>query len=597
MGDIDEVKSRLNIIDIIGERVTLKRAGRNFKGLCPFHNEKTPSFMVSPERGSWHCFGCGKGGSVIDFVMEYEHVDFAEALETLALRAGVTLEHRQSESPEKKLKEKIYEVNHLASEYYHYILTSHKLGKNALEYLAKRGVKEQTMKTFMLGYSPNSWDGLKKFLNKKGYDERLLETAGLTIPSSRGGYDRFRGRVMFALRDHRGKVIGFSGRLLDPEIKEAKYINTAETPVYVKGDTLYGIDVTKGAIQKENEAIVMEGEFDVISSFQEGIGNVVAIKGSALTEAHVTLIRRFADKIIFALDADVAGDAASRRGINIAEKAGLELKVVRMPVGKDPDDAVRENPPGFKKAIKEAVPVYDYFIDSAKSRFDTESAFGKKRISDELLPILLSIENTIVQAHYIKKVAKLLDVTEEIITEGIKRISKTQISQNTQNTITAGKKEDSKTRPEKLEVFILALILQGRINDFLEELKVSIGFDDLNHPAVKSILKYLDDYASRQKVIFVKDFANELPKELLPILDEAYLMDLSSFIDNDELLLREWFKALKEEQKMIIHKKINDITKTFTESEESIDSAQKEKEDKLREYTQKLRDLEKSSDL
>src|SRR3989344_4754700 len=256
MSDIDEVKTRTNIIDIIGARVTLKKAGRHFKALCPFHSEKTPSFIVSPERQSWKCFGCGKGGSVIDFVMEHDHVDFLEALESLAEKAGVKLTRRHDETPESKLKQRIFEANHLASEYYHFLLTKHVVGENARSYLKTRGVSDKTIKTFMLGYSPNSWDGLLNYLKKKGYDEKLLEHAGLTVSSGRGGYDRFRGRVMFTLKDHRGNTVGFSGRLLDPDAKEAKYINTSETLVYSKSNVLYGLDVTKAAIQKEGEAII-----------------------------------------------------------------------------------------------------------------------------------------------------------------------------------------------------------------------------------------------------------------------------------------------------------------------------------------------------
>ncbi|MBI3343237.1 DNA primase, partial [Candidatus Gottesmanbacteria bacterium] len=276
MSDIDEVKARTNIIDIISARVTLKKAGRHWKALCPFHSEKTPSFIVSPERQSWKCFGCGKGGSVLDFIMEYEHVDFVEALETLAEKAGVKLERRMGDTPEAKLKEKILTANHLASEYYHYLLTKHAIGEKARRYLKTRGVTDKTIKTFSLGYSPNSWDGLLKYLKKKGYDEAILAQAGLIVASNRGGYDRFRGRVMFTLKDHRGNIVGFSGRLLDPDAKEAKYINTSETLVYSKSNVLYGLDVTRAAIQKEGEAIVMEGEFDVISSFQAGVGNTVA---------------------------------------------------------------------------------------------------------------------------------------------------------------------------------------------------------------------------------------------------------------------------------------------------------------------------------
>jgi DNA primase len=592
MSDIDEVKSRLNIVDIVGAKVTLKKAGHNFKGLCPFHSEKTPSFMVSPDRQSFHCFGCGKGGSVIDFVMEYDHVDFVEALETLAEKAGVKLERRADDTPQGKTKTKILEVNHLASEFYHYILTSHKLGEKALSYLRERGVTDKTIKTFMLGYSPNSWDGLAKFLRKKGYDEKLLETAGLLIPSARGGYDRFRGRVMFALRDHRGNVVGFSGRLLDKEIKEAKYINTSETPVYIKGNMLYGLDVTKAAIQKENEAIVMEGEFDVISSFQEGISNVVAIKGSALTEAHVNLLRRFSERITFALDSDMAGDAASRRGIDIAQRAGMDLRVVAIPNGKDPDEAVRENPAQFKKAIKNAVPIYDYFLASAVKRFDPKTSFGKKKISEELLPHLAAIENPVVQSHYMKMVGEALDVSEDVIAEGVRRLlrmpSYTPKEQDSEKKV--GTEPHSRT--EKLELYMLAILLQTKTLDYHEELQEYISIEDLTHQGVKRIVDALGKYIPTHTPFLLRDFADSLPKELVPVVDEAFLWDISGFADDDELVSREWTKMLIELRKQTLHSKVKALTMKLNagENDPAIEA-------QLGEVTRALGALEKSAPL
>jgi DNA primase len=590
MSDIDEVKSRLNIVDIVSAKVPLKKAGHNFKGLCPFHNEKTPSFMVSPDRQSFHCFGCGKGGSVIDFVMEYEHVDFVEALETLAEKAGVKLERRVDDTPQGKTKTKILEVNHLASEFYHYILTSHKLGENARQYLKERGVTEKTIKTFMLGYSPNSWDGLAKFLRKKGYDEKLLETAGLLVPSARGGYDRFRGRVMFALRDHRGNVVGFSGRLLDKEIKEAKYINTSETPVYIKGNMLYGLDVTKAAIQKENEAIVMEGEFDVISSFQEGIGNIVAIKGSALTEAHVNLLRRFAERITFALDSDMAGDAASRRGIDIAQRAGMDLRVVAIPNGKDPDEAVREDPVSFKKAIKNAVPIYDYFLASAVKRFDPKTSFGKKKISDELIPHLAAIENPVVQSHYMKLVGEALDVSEDVIAEGVRRMLRMPSYKPKEQDAEKKSGTEIHTRAEKLELYMLAILLQTKTIEYIEELHEHITSDDLTHSGVRQIVDAIAKFIPSHTPFLLRDFADSLPKELIPVVDEAFLWDISGFADDDELVAREWAKIILELRKQALHTKVKNLTTKLNAGEND-----KTIEAQLGEVTRALGALEKGS--
>ncbi|MCX6794185.1 MAG: DNA primase [Candidatus Gottesmanbacteria bacterium] len=529
---------------------------------------------------------CGKGGDVFSFVQEYDHVDFVEALEELAEITGVKLTRRVGETPEAKLKQKIFEVNHLASEYYQYVLTKHKLGEKALSYLKHRGISDKSIKTFGLGYSPNSWDTLSAYLKKKGYDADLLEKAGLTIKrsGSSGYYDRFRGRVMFTLKDHRGNVVGFSGRVLDPTVKEAKYINTSETPVYTKGNVLYGLDVTKSAIQKENEAIVMEGELDIISSFQEGISNVVAIKGSALTEGHVNLIRRYTEKLAFALDSDLAGDAASRRGIEIADRAGLDMRVVMLPSGKDPDDAVRENPAAVKKAIKEAIPIYDYFISSAVKRFDTISAFGKKKVSEEFLPILAKIENPIVQGHYIKKLAKILDTSEETIVESMRRQAK-GVGMGAQK---AEKQEESTTRAQKLETYVLALVLQGKTAELFEELSDRIKLTDIANPAVHKILDHLKLFLAANTVFLIKDFADSLPTELVPTMDEAFLWDIGELLDDEELFAREWMSALRGLERAGVKWKIQEITDRM----QHMDTGDKDDE-ALRALTDRLKALEK----
>ena len=605
MSDIDEIKSRINIVDLIGKHVKLKKAGRNFKGLCPFHGEKTPSFVVSPDRQIFHCFGCGKGGTIFDFFMEFHHVDFAEALEELATTAGIKLTRSSFAPGESSLKQKLYEVNHLASEYYHYVLTKHPSGQHGLTYLKNRSISDKSMKTFSLGYSPNSWDGLYNFLRKKGYDDEIMEKAGLIIridrqtASGRGYYDRFRGRVMFTLKDHRGNVVGFAGRVLDPSAKEAKYINTQETPIYIKSNILYALDVTKDAIQKANEAIVMEGELDVISSFQAGIPNVVAIKGSALTEGHVRLLRRFTERLTFALDSDMAGDAAARRGIEIADHAGLDMKVVTMPSGKDPDDAARENPGLLKKAIKDAEPIYDYFLASVKKRFDLNSTFGKRKASEELMPVIAKIDNPIVQNHYVKKIAALLDTSElaiddslERVERGLPREKRAQAEGAAQNTILS--------RPDRLEAYLLAMLLQGKTTDLFEDLQEAGLLPEFNNHAILKIIDSLVTYLSPKegepegsKVFLLRDFADSLPPELLPTFDEACLWDIADFLSDEELFTREWLRTLKEFHKVVLRRKIQDITKG-TQNDALDPSESSNLQRQLAKLTDSLRGLEKS---
>ncbi len=601
MTDIDDVKSRLNIVDIIGKHVKLKKAGRNFKGLCPFHGEKSPSFVVSPDRQIFHCFGCQKGGTIFDFVMEYHHIDFAEALEDLANTAGVTLTRKYSDSKDSGIKQKILEANHLASEYFHYILTKHDLGKRGLEYLRGREISDKSIKTFSLGYSPNSWEGLYKFLRKKGYEDELLEKAGLVIrrQGSSGYYDRFRGRVMFTLKDHRGSVVGFAGRILEGDEKDAKYINTSETPVYIKSNILYALDVTKGTIQKENEAIIMEGELDVISSFQAGIGNAVAIKGSALTEGHVRLLKRFTERIVFALDSDMAGDAANRRGIEIADHAGMDMRVVTLPMGKDPDEAARESPGLLKKAIADAVPIYDYFLSSAFKRFDATTAYGKKKISDELLPVIAKIDNPVIQNHYIGKTATILKTSEDALIESMRRLSRgvnAFIQNDTKETTDQSERISSRT--EKLEVYILALLLQGKTVELFEELQ-ELGFlPEFSHPAVVKIIDQLlafltpdENMPVTTKVFLIKDFADSLPKELLPTLDEAFLWDVEDLLDSPNAFMEEWIKTVREFRRVVLHKQIQELNRLGS-SEQLSKTDGEDIQQKLRMATLKLKELE-----
>lgn len=600
MSDTDEIKSRLNIVDIVGERVKLKKAGRNFKGLCPFHTEKTPSFIVSPDRQTFHCFGCGKGGDIFSFVMEFDRVDFTEALETLAERAGVALSRRIADTPEAKLKQQIFEVNHLASEYYHYLLTSHKIGEHARLYLKKRGISDKSIQTFGLGYSPNNWDGLLSFLKKRGYDEVLLEKAGLVLRSSRSGrgarhYDRFRGRVMFTLKDHRSNVVGFSGRVLEPQVKEAKYINTAETPVYIKGNVLYGLDVTKAAIQKTNEAILMEGELDVISSFQAGISNVTAIKGSALTENHARLLRRFCERLVFALDSDIAGDAAARRGIEIAENAGFDMRVLRLPSGKDPDEAVREHAGLVKKAIENAQPIYDYLLASALSRYDAKSSFGKKKIADEYSAILLKIDNSIVRGHYIRELARVIDIPQESVQEELDRASKRKGYRKTaQEKVPALPGRPSLSRLEQTELYLLSLLLQGQTSLLLGKLKESTEDMYMSYRPVRAILEKLETYVADHKTFDAAAFANTLPPELTSLFDEAFLWDISGFVEDELRFMREWDKAVREVKRLFFKKRMEEITGKLRDSDLSNDKYT-DLHNELRTITQSLATLEKSA--
>ena len=320
MDQVEEVKKKTDMVTLVGEYVELKKAGRNFKGLCPFHNEKTPSFMVNEELQIFKCFGCGKGGDALSFLMEIEGLEFGEALTKLAERAGVKLVY-QDRGEKRGEKEELLKVHLLAQEYYHYLLQKHEVGKWARKYLKDRKINEKLIESFGLGFSPTGWDGLTRFLrDKKGFSEKVIEKSGLGIRGKKGLYDRFRGRVMFPLLDSGGKVVGFSGRVLPDFARknEPKYINSPETAIYHKSEMLFGLSQSKQEMRKKGRVVVVEGEIDMISSFAAGVGETVAIKGSALTEEMVERLARLVETVIFAMDADEAGEKAMKRSVSMS---------------------------------------------------------------------------------------------------------------------------------------------------------------------------------------------------------------------------------------------------------------------------------------
>lgn len=563
MDQLDTIRERISIVDFISESIQLKKAGRNFKGLCPFHSEKTPSFVVSPERQIWHCFGCGKGGDIFTFLMEIDRLEFPEALKILAARAGVKLISQIETSGKAKIRERLLSLHHLASEYYQYILTVHKLGERARLYLKERGISDKAVNTFGLGFAPSAWDNLTKFLRKKGFGEREIELAGVALPGRMGPYDRFRNRVIFPLRNHRGETVAFSGRLLAEDVKEAKYINSPETPIYTKGDLLFGLDVTKDAVRKAGNIVVTEGEFDVISSFQSGVANVVAIKGSALTEAQVALIKRFAERIVLSLDRDAAGDAAARRGIEIAERAGLDIRVVQVPIGKDPDEAARENPHLWQDSVKNAQPFYDFLLNSAFERFGESDAYAKKKIAEAVLPAIARIENPIIQSHYIKLIATRLGVAEEKIEATMRKTGHPEPSfpPRKQTEIT------KKTHEELVEEHLLSLMLQmENISDGLEIVSTTLDPSDFVAPIVKKIFIAILDYKSEHKEIEVIKLGKYLPPELIQAFDKAYLEDLSAFTDQG-LLEVELKKTIVIVRRNTVRRKIKQLTTEITTAE------------------------------
>ena len=416
MSVITEVKQRLDIVEFVSEYVTLQKAGRNFKGLCPFHSEKHPSFFVFPEQQSWHCFGaCGTGGDIFSFVMKKEGIDFGQALRVLAQRGGVTLSPREAPSKaEDEKRERLFQINEAAAEYYYHILSATKAGATARSYLTKRNIMPETIKEFRLGFSPDAWETIKDYLLGKGYTEKELVEAGLIIEKEEGGsYDRFRNRLMFPICDIQGRVTGFGARVLDDSLP--KYINSPQTPIFDKSNSQYGIDKAKSAIRKKDLVIIVEGYMDVLTAHQHSWQNVVGSMGTSLTEKQVEGIKRLTNNITLALDADLAGEEATLRGRAILAYSNIEANVILLPPGKDPDEVIGDEPALWQKLVEQAMPIMDFAFQSVISKVDINKARDKSLAVQKLLPSIYEIRDPVQQSHYLKRLARELKIEESAI--------------------------------------------------------------------------------------------------------------------------------------------------------------------------------------
>lgn len=418
MTDVDEIKRRLNIVDIIGEYVKLQKSGANFRARCPFHAEKTPSFFVSPEKEIWHCFGgCQKGGDIFRFLMEIESIEFGEALRILAKRAGVSL--RQFTREEGSQKSLILRVNELASLFFQKALERAEGGKKALSYLRERGVNEENSERFKLGYAPSSWRSLLSFLEGKGYKRDDIIAAGLAIRNDEGRvYDRFRARLMFPIQNPVGHIVGFTGRTLIDDAKEAKYVNTPQTTVYDKSRELYGIYQAKHAIKARDEILLVEGNLDVILSSQAGIEQVVASSGTALTEKHLSLMRRYTKNLVFCFDSDTAGVDASKRAFEMALRGNFDVATLVVKDGKDPAEIVsKKGSDAWVKIYEQKKHLIEFLWEKGKEAHDLNTLKGKKLFINELFHFLNAMPNSIERGHWLGVMAKRLRVREEDIRE------------------------------------------------------------------------------------------------------------------------------------------------------------------------------------
>lgn len=484
---IDDIKARLDIIEVISSYIKLQKTGANYRAVCPFHSEKSPSFFVSPARQIWHCFGCSSGGSVFDFVMKIEGVEFGDALKILAQKAGVELKPFRPEFKELATERtRLYEISELAASFFEKQLGSSSAGKKAKDYLLGRGIAPESIKKWRLGYSPDTWQGLIDFLAGRGFKSGEIEKAGLAIKKDSGGhYDRFRGRIIFPIFDLNSQIIGFGGRVmlrpgadidapLRPSPKSpiqqngnvgigtAKYINTPATILYDKSRTLYGLDKAKVEVRRKDNCILVEGYTDVILSHQSGIENVAAVSGTALTPLQLKILKRYTENLFISFDMDLAGDSATKRGINLALNQGFNIKVVTLPEGKDAADLILKSVKSWEDSIKKAKSILEFYFESTLKKFDKAGIEGKKEISKILLPVIKKIPNKIEQTFWLQRLAGEIRAREEdLAVELAKTKSEEEIFGLEPEEII---NLPLKTRKELLEERLLMLVLKNRKN-------------------------------------------------------------------------------------------------------------------------------------
>lgn len=434
---VDQIKDRLDILEVISAYVPLKKSGRTYKGLCPFHAEKTPSFVVFPETGTWHCFGaCGTGGDMFTFIMKMEKVDFAEALRILAEKAGILLEERRpQEKARQDLLERLREANAAAAAFFHQLLLHSPQAEFARRYLAGRHLSPETIESFTLGYAPADWEALSRYLTARGYTTAELLEAGLIVAREEGGhYDRFRNRLMIPIRDTRGRVIGFGARALDDT--PPKYLNSPKTPIFDKGAVLFGLDKAAKTIRARGEAIIVEGYMDVMMAHQHGVTNVVAAMGTSLTEEQLRTLSRLAGRLVLALDADAAGDQATLRGLNLArqsigrrrvptlrpdgtvaeeERLAVDLRILTLPAGMDPDDLIRQDITRWNELVVRAQSLVEYVMAHVLRDVDARDPLQKAAAVRQMKPILLELKDDIERYHYIQRLARRLMLDEHVV--------------------------------------------------------------------------------------------------------------------------------------------------------------------------------------
>lgn len=592
---IDEIKSRLDIIEVIGSYIKLQKAGINYRALCPFHSEKKPSFFVSPSRQIWHCFGgCGEGGDIFKFVMKIEGIEFNDALKLLAKKAGVEL---RRQTPQYKAlqteRQRLLEICELSCKFFERQIEKSKTGQEVKKYLASRGINPESIKKWRIGYAPDIWQGLSDFLTSQNYSQEEIKKAGLGLSSEKGSfYDRFRGRIIFPIFDLNSQIVGFGGRVFKEKDNDeiAKYVNTPQTVLYDKSRILYGLDKAKVDVRKQDSCLLVEGYIDAIMAHQAGSAHTVATSGTALTQFQLNILKRYTENLILGFDMDIAGDTATKRGIDLAQTMGFNIKVLRLPQGKDAADFILNNAADWQKALSEPKSILDFYFDSAFNNADPSSPEGKKQISKIILPIIKRIPNRIEQAHWMNLLAKRLSVKEEDIEEELKKTTLEGYSDAYGLEQEEIAKLPQKTRREMLEERLAILALRSpecislikkedleQISKPIKEIlkkakKQSLIKKSGRSPKKKKILKKKKEENKEQEIdrnfdlfsyLALRSEIEEIEEKDISQEIQCCLKELQKMNSKDRLnLLSQEIKKAEQEKNW---KKVNKLTKEFNQ--------------------------------
>lgn len=551
---LEDILSRVNIVEIISGYIPLKRAGRNFKAACPFHHEKTPSFMVSADRQIYHCFGCGAGGNAFNFLMQYERLEFLEAVKTLAKKVGVTLPETHKENHQaNSFITQLYKINELASLFY-----EQSLSPAAKAYLLKRGISEETIKLFKLGYAPDKWDALISHFRAKNINLSLLEKAGLILAKEGGGYyDRFRSRIIFPIFDIKSRAIGFGARILEQKNSHlAKYVNSPETPVYTKGKNLYGLNFTKDAIRQSDLAVVVEGYLDLIVPYQAGLHNIVASLGTALTLEQARLLKRYTRNAVMIYDPDDAGQMATIRTLDIFLEEDMDVRVVSLPEGFDPDLFVRKHGiQDLKDRIDHADSLFDYQLKILRSRHNLKKEEGKRKIAAEMLLTIKKVKNSILRSEYIKKLAEELNVAEHYVLDEFNKIKE---SKAYPDTVAAPAKKRFDINPT--EKLLVKLMLEEK--ELIERIRQCLEPADFQDERTSKIVSIIFDLIEQGENIEMHKLINNLQDDGVMefICESAFMPELS--LEDKDRIVDDCIRRLKNERAKLKRQRLHDQIKT-----------------------------------